>query len=716
MKTLYEKEINGEFNLDIGISVEEWEKILQDEELTTFNYKDTLLKFFHEPVYKSTCKFISEKYGETPYAINSKIMNFGKAVQRKLNRFQVVGVDGKPTYWIIPMTGKRLHGGLFEWTLREELVQAMKNLGEDWLSVKITNFENLINSINRDLGNDFINQFREKRKELAHLGRLPKSGILFKYENTERDWAINEGAGTEIQFHIYYNGNRIGYGLGLNTRYVRFKDDLEPIEYVRPFAEAFYKLSDTELVKDLVLKGFHFENNDFNFLLNLEENTHYLFGKNIELKEYKISFEDYSQMLENIKGELFQLYSSIFELRNEMMNNQTNQMQNVQQYINLLEESKNLIFTGAPGTGKSYLAKEIAKQMIGIQKDEELKNSDQFCFVQFHPSYDYTDFVEGLRPTKPDENGNIGFELKDGVFKSFCKNAMKMSSDNFDKSWDKLIEKVEENLANEKLTLIGRREYSLSSVNSLKYTSNSPSEYKHTITRQNVYDVYQNKKARPSGTSQNYMEEVVAFMKEHFGLNEYVEDDKSLDHKKKYIFLIDEINRGEISKIFGELFFSIDPSYRGEKGAVKTQYFNLHEDENEMFYIPENVYIIGTMNDIDRSVESFDFAMRRRFVWQEITAAESANNMNLSDEVKFKMNALNKAIEDIEGLNASYHIGGAYFLDKDGNSRTDYENLWNRRIEPLLKEYLRGMPDSGENLESLQSAFNSAYQSEDNGQ
>ena len=92
--------------------------------------------------------------------------------------------------------------------------------------------------------------------------------------------------------------------------------------------------------------------------------------------------------------------------------------------LQLLQSNKNLILTGAPGTGKTYLAKEIAKQMIGVKTDKELADSGQFAFVQFHPSYDYTDFVEGLRPTQPDENGNIGFELKDGVFKEFCKKAL----------------------------------------------------------------------------------------------------------------------------------------------------------------------------------------------------------------------------------------------------------------------------------------------------
>jgi 5-methylcytosine-specific restriction endonuclease McrBC GTP-binding regulatory subunit McrB len=173
---------------------------------------------------------------------------------------------------------------------------------------------------------------------------------------------------------------------------------------------------------------------------------------------------------------------------------------------------------------------------------------------------------------------------------------------------------------------------------------------------------------------------------------------------KPFVFVIDEINRGEISKIFGELFFSIDPGYRGKKGAVKTQYSNMLTDEKE-FYVPENVYIIGTMNDIDRSVESFDFAMRRRFTWIEITAEESADNMNLPQDIKERMLKLNDQISDTDGLNPSYHIGAAYFLDSNGNAIQDIDAIWNLRIEPLLKEYLRGIPDSIDKIEKLKNAF-----------
>ncbi|MDE6823668.1 MAG: AAA family ATPase [Duncaniella sp.] len=192
---------------------------------------------------------------------------------------------------------------------------------------------------------------------------------------------------------------------------------------------------------------------------------------------------------------------------------------------------------------------------------------------------------------------------------------------------------------------------------------------------------------------------------------------------KPFVFIIDEINRGEISKIFGELFFSIDPGYRGKEGKVKTQYQNLITDENDPFkdgfYIPENVYIIGTMNDIDRSVESMDFAMRRRFAWAEIKATDNTGMLdelgNMKNEAIEIMNRLNKVIYDeetqdgIEGLSSAYHIGGAYFrkllnyMDKPHDEAL--KALWDKHLKGLLYEYLRGTLNASENMNRLEAAF-----------
>ena len=181
--------------------------------------------------------------------------------------------------------------------------------------------------------------------------------------------------------------------------------------------------------------------------------------------------------------------------------------------------------------------------------------------------------------------------------------------------------------------------------------------------------------------------------------------------RKPFVFISDEINRGEASKIFGELFYAIDPGYRGKTNVlVQTQYQNLVPESDVFakgFYVPENVYILATMNDIDRSVESMDFAMRRRFTWQEVTPADTQNmldSLSCAAEAKDTMNRLNQVIADTDGLGAAYMIGPSYFLklkDNGGN----FDKLWTMNIEPLLKEYLRGFRKAADTLERFKAAY-----------
>ena len=390
----------------------------------------------------------------------------------------------------------------------------------------------------------------------------------------------------------------------------------------------------------------------------------------------------------------------ILQLFESMENKNNNMGNNIKEKKTLLEKVHNLVFTGAPGTGKTYLAKQIAKQMIGVETDDALDKSEQFAFVQFHPSYDYTDFVEGLRPTLPDASGNIGFELKNGVFKEFCEKARKNLEDSLKDSKTLSVEQQIEEKYKRLIEAISEHTVSLSRLQQLG------NEFKTQAQLERLDNLSQSIRDVIGGCNATWYWAILHHLYKTYG---DVTDNATANKvdRKNYVFVIDEINRGEISKIFGELFFSIDPSYRGAKSAVYTQYTNMHETD-EKFYVPENVYIIGTMNDIDRSVECFDFAMRRRFVWQEITAEESAENMNLPKECKAKMKSLNDKISGIEGLGSSYHIGGAYFLDEDGMSIKDFEETWNLRLEPLLREYLRGMPNADNNLNELRKAYENA--------
>lgn len=306
------------------------------------------------------------------------------------------------------------------------------------------------------------------------------------------------------------------------------------------------------------------------------------------------------------------------------------------QILNLLKANKNVILTGAPGTGKTYNAQQIANLFAG---------ENHVKLVQFHPSYDYTDFVEGLRP-----DNNHSFSRVDGAFKRFCKCAILG-----------LDVTASEKEINDKTVSLGA---------------------------DNSVDT---------------------------------ETDGVVDEEKyPYVFIIDEINRGEISKIFGELFFCVEAGHRGEDERIDTQYQNLLQEGDLFkngFFVPSNVYIIGTMNDIDRSVESMDFAFRRRFAFYDVNAtSDMLDSMDIDTEkveiLKKRMNSLNSEIVKPEfGLSAAYQLGGAYFLKfKEYCDQEDgFKPLWNYHLQGLLYEYFRGLPADvvKKNMEKLEKAYNS---------
>lgn len=393
-------------------------------------------------------------------------------------------------------------------------------------------------------------------------------------------------------------------------------------------------------------------------------------------------------------------------------------------YSKLLLESKNLIFRGAPGTGKSYLAKQIAADIISngyTDKWADLTEEQrrQVEFVQFHPSYDYSDFVEGLRP-KMNEDGSMGFELQDGIFKNFVDRARRNFEDS-QKPKEVREKEISSSTALEEFFAdieFGEEEFR--TIKGSKFTITNMDD-KHiylaipgneTVNKLSL-NIDELRKMLESGLDFNKVSDITKFFGKQFGTQNYSYDfalfkaikkagktnqkaKVEAEPLKKFIFIIDEINRGEISKILGELFFAIDPGYRGQAGEVATQYSNMHDNPDEKFYIPENVYIIGTMNDIDRSVDSFDFAMRRRFRFVEVRA-ESTQDMldtiadeDTKNEAIARMDRLNAEILKVEGLNENYQIGASYFLKL---KYLNFDDFWTDYLEPLLQEYVRGLYD-----------------------
>lgn len=240
----------------------------------------------------------------------------------------------------------------------------------------------------------------------------------------------------------------------------------------------------------------------------------------------------------------------------------------------LLSQDKNLILEGAPGVGKTYLAKRLAYSIIGK------KDADKVEMVQFHQGYSYEDFIMGYRPSS---NPNQPWEIQTGIFYRFCK-------------------KAEE------------------------------------------------------------------------------------DPDNKYFFIIDEINRGNLSKIFGELFVLLEPDKRGN--SIRLLY------NSELFNIPKNLYIIGTMNTADRSLALIDYALRRRFSFYDLRPAfenpnfleeQKKHNDQKLDKVIQTIQSLNETIASDESLGEGFQIGHSYFSNLPENYSLN--NIIEYKIIPLLKEY-----------------------------
>ncbi len=353
----------------------------------------------------------------------------------------------------------------------------------------------------------------------------------------------------------------------------------------------------------------------------------------------------------------------------------------------------NQILFGAPGTGKTYHTKKMAVEIINGKKAqdrsreeineeyEQLIEAGQIVFTTFHQSLSYEDFIEGIKPETID--GNVTYEVKDGIFKSICKNAFskEITSDNFEVVYQKLLDEIDNSVDNKLVleTLVHAKEFTIykNSKNNIRFHSNTEKAYEAVIKKEVLEHYLKTGEALDWAP---YTKSVANYIIEKYNYiqNEAIEP-------KKHVLIIDEINRGNVSAIFGELITLLEEDKRKgnpEHTEVKLPY------SGDNFSVPNNVYIIGTMNTADRSVEALDTALRRRFSFVEMQPDPKI----LSDE-KYKKVDLSKLLETINKrievlIDKDHQIGHSYFIGIQ--DLEDLRRTFKDKIIPLLEEYFYG--------------------------
>ncbi|ECP7263341.1 AAA domain-containing protein [Campylobacter jejuni] len=428
--------------------------------------------------------------------------------------------------------------------------------------------------------------------------------------------------------------------------------------------------------------------------------------------------------------------------RNDLSKSNNKEIRNDGSEMSNKKENKNLslnqILYGPPGTGKTYHTIDKALEILGenlesrdekkAKFDEYVKNG-QIVFTTFHQSYGYEEFVEGIKPSlNSDENSQINYKVKDGIFKELCKKALENRDDieSFNFYINDLKEKTKEDANNpEKYFQLPNTKYSIQyrggKTFRIKFDDMSKNHKDYPVSIDNIEKLYKTSNIDEIYNSA-YVKAILNYLKSQ-GLKDYKEKDEKIN--LPYIIIIDEINRGNVSKIFGELITLIEPSKRlGNEEALELTL----PYSGEKFGVPKNVYIIGTMNTADRSITSLDTALRRRFEFVEmmpnsdllnnVFICKDVENPNededyLGDDVKTEgyaeilqniLISINKRIEFL--LDREKTIGHAFFMseavkfNKNNWIKPDeYEEDWyvlsisklkkvfQNKIIPLLQEY-----------------------------
>ena len=414
----------------------------------------------------------------------------------------------------------------------------------------------------------------------------------------------------------------------------------------------------------------------------------------------KAFFDEYEKMILEYNG----LYY------NKLM------MEQIKGFTQILSIKKNIILQGAPGTGKTYNTAALALSICGetipekhedvMKRYEELRKEGRIGFCTFHQSMDYEDFVEGIKPKTINEQ--VSYEIEPGIFKTISKIAnnptLAKQTKSLDAAFDNLVQDIfDGNTKTIKLKNgVESTELSVSPQMTIKWKTRDDRIDVNCVSKDRLLklcEVYDSKEKIKSmknidesirnvigGCNSSYYWAVANHLFENI-----VEERSGTESNKNYVLIIDEINRGNVSKIFGELITLLEADKRigGDHPIKVTLPYS-----KESFGVPSNLYIIGTMNTTDRSVGNIDYAVRRRFAFVTLESKEEVIEEHYRNDESLK----NKALELFNSVKAflikhkfdmdiaDLMVGHSYFLAKN---EEELGLKWKYEIVPLLHEYYK---------------------------
>lgn len=796
VKTLYKTiNTNGEYSCgDIGVTTEEWLDILNDEKSKP--YHEVLLCFLRQKEHKATCVKVSQVYGKPAQYYNSKVYNFSKWVQKRLNRFSVKDADGKDTYWCITMQKgwDTKHG--FQWQLRDELVEALR----------IYLMKTLIDILSK--GKPFKGYDEEYKWDL--LDRSEGKDVLAVFDGLRGKNIIdNPRTDSVIKYLVENEADKtrvccqhlIDESVPLNERLAAFKSEIKALcpskwkntandertasgllTCVYPETYTFYKDEIYQNICDYFGYTSRKAGKKYEHFLELVNGFVKSYGEEIqqimlnEIKGFK------NKPLNLAVQTLFWCMKDYMkeELKNKMTTETNNSSKGTwyDDVVRTWERRKNIVLYGAPGTGKTYDVPELAVRLCDpafmaaepsreeiVSRYNQLKTEKRIAFTTFHQSLDYEDWIEGLRPVV-NENNQVTYEIESGIFKKLCEEAERPVVK------DKQVG-IADNAVVWKVSLAGTGDNPVRSdcmknsyirigwdgygpvisdetdwsiyngegkqildayINKMKigdivmscYSSQTIDAIGVVVGDYEFEDKFPNYKRvrRVNWLVKNINENIVEMndgktmtLGTVYRLNsitldnvksileKYNTSSKMEENDKAYVMVIDELNRGNVSKVFGELITLLEADKR--KGRINAESVVLPYSK-KAFHIPNNVYLIATMNTADRSLGSLDYAIRRRFAFiaekpfglevegfnEELFEKVSSLFVKNFDDYKESGWDQTMKLEPADTLSEEYKpedvwIGHSYFLMQDEEGEDNTSNRLLYEIIPLLEEYVR---------------------------